>query len=50
MWWITVAIMVVFLIIMILALCAAQEKMSPEEEARLIREQMNERKRMKRKA
>ena len=43
MWWITVAI----LIVMFLALCAAQEKLSPEEELRLIREQAAERERQK---
>ena len=47
MWWITVAIVVAFLIVMFLALCAAQEKLPPEEELRLIREQMAERERMK---
>jgi hypothetical protein len=47
MWWITVAIAVAFLIVMFLALCAAQEKLPPEEELRLIREQAAERERMK---
>ena len=47
MWWITVAIVVAFLIVMFLALCAAKEKLPPEEELRLIREQMAERERMK---
>jgi hypothetical protein len=47
MWWITVAIVVAFLIVMFLALCAAQEKLPPEEELRLIREQAAERERLK---
>ena len=39
--------MVAFLIVMFLALCAAQEKLPPEEELRLIREQAAEYERMK---
>lgn len=47
MWWVTVAMVVAFLVVIFLALCMAQERMDPEEEARLIREQMEERRRMK---
>ena len=46
-WWILGTVIVGFLIVMFLALCAAQEKLPPEEELRLIREQAAERERMK---
>lgn len=46
-WWILGIVIVAFLIIIFLALCAAQEPIPPEEELRLIREQAAERERMK---
>lgn len=42
-WWILGTVIVGFLIVMLLALCKAQEPISPEEELRLIREQQEER-------
>lgn len=46
MWWTAVAIAgAVLLVVLFLALCKAQEPTSPEEELRLIREQMEERRR-----
>lgn len=48
MWWAAVAIAgAVLLVVLFLALCKAQEPTSPEEELRLIREQMAERRRKK---
>ncbi len=46
-WWILGIVIVAFLIIIFLALCAAQEPIPPEEELRLIREQAAERERQK---
>ena len=46
-WWIVGAVTVRFMIVIFLALCAAQEPIPPEEELRLIREQAAERERQK---
>lgn len=46
-WWIVGAVTVGFLIVIFMALCAAQEPIPPEEELRLIREQAAERERQK---
>ena len=46
-WWIVGAVTAGFLIVIFLALCAAQEPIPLEEELRLIREQAAERERMK---
>ena len=46
-WWIVGAVTIGFMIVIFLALCAAQEPIPPEEELRLIREQAAERERQK---
>lgn len=46
-WWIVGVVTVGFMIVIFLALCAAQEPIPPEEELRLIREQAAERERQK---
>ena len=46
-WWIVEVVTIGFMIVIFLALCAAQEPIPPEEELRLIREQAAERERQK---